>query len=238
MASRPSISTLEPAAGKSIACPHAPECSPFAEYIPKVKISHAFLKRLIDIVGASLALVILSPVMLVIALLIRLESPGPVLFRQIRLGRYGKPFIMYKFRSMRCNAQELQPLIMHMNEKQGGAFKIKHDPRMTRTGKFIRKYSLDELPQLFNVLKGDLSLVGPRAMAPYDVNRFDKVEYYTRFAVPQGCTGLWQVSGRSNLTFDEWMRLDIYYVENISLGLDIKILLRTIPAILKGDGAY
>jgi lipopolysaccharide/colanic/teichoic acid biosynthesis glycosyltransferase len=176
--------------------------------------------------------------MLIIALLICLESPGPILFRQIRLGRYGKPFIMYKFRSMRCNAQELQPLLMHMNEKQGGAFKIRHDPRMTRVGRFIRKYSLDELPQLFNVLKGDLSLVGPRAMAPYDVNRFDKVEYYIRFAVPQGCTGLWQVSGRSNLTFDEWMRLDIYYVENISLGLDLKILLRTIPAILRGDGAY
>ncbi|MCX7925628.1 MAG: sugar transferase [Fimbriimonadales bacterium] len=191
-----------------------------------------------DIVGASLALILLSPVMLLIALLIRLESPGPILFRQIRLGRYGRPFIMYKFRSMRCNAQELQPLLMHMNEKQGGAFKIKDDPRMTRVGRFIRKYSLDELPQLFNVLKGDLSLVGPRAMAPYDVNRFDKVEYYIRFAVPQGCTGLWQVSGRSNLTFDEWMRLDIYYVENISLGLDLKILLRTIPAILKGDGAY
>ncbi|OYT69182.1 MAG: hypothetical protein CFK48_09040 [Armatimonadetes bacterium CP1_7O] len=237
MASRPSA-TIERAAGKSIERPHAPACSPFAEYIPEVKIPHAFWKRLIDIVGAACALALLAPLMLLIALLIRLESPGPILFRQIRLGRYGKPFIMYKFRSMRCNAQELQPLLMHMNEKQGGAFKIKDDPRMTRIGKFIRKYSLDELPQLFNVLKGDLSLVGPRAMAPYDVNRFDKVEYYTRFAVPQGCTGLWQVSGRSNLTFDEWMRLDIYYVENISLGLDLKILLRTIPAILKGDGAY
>ncbi|MFQ3610390.1 MAG: sugar transferase, partial [Fimbriimonadales bacterium] len=150
-----------------------PELSPFAEYIPEVRVPHAFAKRLIDILGSGLALLILSPVMLLIALLIRLESPGPVLFRQIRLGRYGKPFVMYKFRSMRCNAQELQPLIMHMNEKQGGAFKIRHDPRMTRVGRFIRKYSLDELPQLFNVLKGDLSLVGPRAMAPYDVNRFD-----------------------------------------------------------------
>lgn len=237
MVSRPST-TIERAAGNMPTCPHAPECSPFAEYIPEVKIPHAFWKRLLDIVGSALALALLAPVMLLIALLIRLESPGPVLFRQIRLGRYGKPFIMYKFRSMRCNAQELQPLLMHMNEKQGGAFKIKDDPRMTRIGRFIRKYSLDELPQLFNVLKGDLSLVGPRAMAPYDVNRFDKIEYYTRFAVPQGCTGLWQVSGRSNLTFDEWMRLDIYYVENISLGLDLKILLRTIPAILKGDGAY
>lgn len=238
MAGRPSSTILEPAPGGTTTRPHAPEYSPFAEYIPEVRIPHAFWKRLIDIVGSGLALIILAPLMLMIALLIRLESPGPILFRQIRLGRYGKPFIMYKFRSMRCNAQELQPLIMHMNEKQGGAFKIRQDPRMTRIGRFIRKYSLDELPQLFNVLKGDLSLVGPRAMAPYDVNRFDKVEYYTRFAVPQGCTGLWQVSGRSNLTFDEWMRLDIYYVENISLGLDIKILLRTIPAILKGDGAY
>ncbi|MDW8106976.1 MAG: sugar transferase [Armatimonadota bacterium] len=237
MASRPTT-TIEPAARAGVRCSPVPPCSPFAEYIPALEIPHAFWKRLIDIVGASAALIIFAPLMLVIALLIWLESPGPVLFRQIRLGRYGKPFVMYKFRSMRCNAQELQPLLMHMNEKQGGAFKIRHDPRLTRVGRFIRKYSLDELPQLFNVLKGDLSLVGPRAMAPYDVNRFDKVEYYIRFAVPQGCTGLWQVSGRSNLTFDEWMRLDIYYVENISLGLDLKILLRTIPAILKGDGAY
>ncbi len=237
MASRLST-TIEPAAEAQAGRPHAPAYSPFAEYIPEVRIPHAFWKRLIDIVGASVALVLFAPLMALIALLIYLESPGPILFRQIRLGRYGRPFIMYKFRSMRSNAQELQPLIMHMNEKQGGAFKIRHDPRLTRVGKFIRKYSLDELPQLFNVLKGDLSLVGPRAMAPYDVNRFDKVEYYIRFAVPQGCTGLWQVSGRSNLTFDEWMRLDIYYVENISLELDMKILLRTIPAILKGDGAY
>ncbi len=217
---------------------HAPALSPFAEYIPQVRVPHETLKRLIDIVVSATVLLFLAPLMLLIALLIRLESPGPVLFRQIRLGRYGKPFIMYKFRSMRCNAQELQPLLVHMNEKSGGAFKIRQDPRMTCIGRFLRKYSLDELPQLFNVLKGDLSLVGPRAMAPYDVNRFHHVEYYKRFAVPQGCTGLWQVSGRSNLSFDEWMRLDLYYVEHISLAMDIKILLRTIPAILKGDGAY
>lgn len=229
--------TMEPPRPGGVV-PHAPPVSPFAEYIPEVRIPHAWAKRLIDIGVSLVALILLAPLMLVIALLIRLESPGPILFRQIRLGRYGKPFIMYKFRSMRCNAQELQPLIMHMNEKQGGAFKIRQDPRMTRIGRFIRKYSLDELPQLFNVLKGDLSLVGPRAMAPYDVNRFDHVEYYKRFAVPQGCTGLWQVSGRSNLSFDEWMRLDIYYVDNISLRLDLEILLKTIPAILKGDGAY
>jgi len=220
------------------AAPRAPALSPFAEYVPEVRIPYYWAKRTLDIFISATALILLAPLMLLIALLIRLESPGPVFFRQIRLGRYGKPFIMYKFRSMRCNAQELQPLLMHMNEKQGGAFKIRHDPRMTRIGRFLRKYSLDELPQLFNVLKGDLSLVGPRAMAPYDVNRFDDVSYYRRFAVPQGCTGLWQVSGRSNLTFEEWMRLDLYYVDNISFWLDIKILLKTIPAILKGDGAY
>jgi exopolysaccharide biosynthesis polyprenyl glycosylphosphotransferase len=220
------------------AAPRAPALSPFAEYVPDVRIPYYWAKRTLDILISATALILLAPLMLLIALLIRLESPGPVFFRQIRLGRYGKPFIMYKFRSMRCNAQELQPLLMHMNEKQGGAFKIRHDPRMTRIGRFLRKYSLDELPQLFNVLKGDLSLVGPRAMAPYDVNRFDDVSYYRRFAVPQGCTGLWQVSGRSNLTFEEWMRLDLYYVDNISFWLDLKILLKTIPAILKGDGAY
>ncbi len=229
---------VEPPPSKRGMTTHAPSLSPFAEYIPEVRVPHEKIKRLMDITLSALLLLLLSPLMLLIALLIRLESPGPVLFRQIRLGRYGKPFIMYKFRSMRCNAQELQPLLMHMNEKSGGAFKIREDPRMTRIGRFLRKYSLDELPQLFNVLKGDLSLVGPRAMAPYDVNRFDHVEYYKRFAVPQGCTGLWQVSGRSNLSFDEWMRLDIYYVENISLAMDLKILLKTIPAILKGDGAY
>jgi exopolysaccharide biosynthesis polyprenyl glycosylphosphotransferase len=228
--------TVEPSVKEGAA--RAPALSPFAEYVPEVRVPHYWAKRALDIVVSTLALLILSPLLLLIALLIRLESPGPVLFRQIRLGRYGKPFIMYKFRSMRCNAQELQPLLMHMNEKQGGAFKIRHDPRMTRVGRILRKYSLDELPQLFNVLKGDLSLVGPRAMAPYDVNRFDDVTYYKRFAVPQGCTGLWQVSGRSNLSFEEWMRLDLYYVDNISFGLDIKILLKTIPAILKGDGAY
>ena len=220
------------------AAPRAPALSPFAEYVPEVRIPYYWAKRTLDILISTTALILLAPLMLLIALLIRLESPGPVFFRQIRLGRYGKPFIMYKFRSMRCNAQELQPLLMHMNEKQGGAFKIRHDPRMTRIGRFLRKYSLDELPQLFNVLKGDLSLVGPRAMAPYDANRFDDVSYYRRFAVPQGCTGLWQVSGRSNLTFEEWMRLDLNYVDNISFWLDIKILLKTIPAILKGDGAY
>ncbi len=233
--SRPSA-TMEKAVKE--AAPHAPALSPFAEYVPQVQIPHLWAKRALDILISALALTLLAPFMAIIALLIRLESPGPVLFRQIRLGRYGKPFVMYKFRSMRCNAQELQPLLMHMNEKQGGAFKIRHDPRMTRIGRFLRKYSLDELPQLFNVLKGDLSLVGPRAMAPYDVNRFDDVSYYRRFAVPQGCTGLWQVSGRSNLTFEEWMRLDLYYVDNISFWLDIKILLKTIPAILRGDGAY
>jgi len=235
LTSRPTATT-EMSAKEAV--PRVPALSPFAEYVPGVRIPYYWAKRTLDIFISATALILLTPLMLLIALLIRLESPGPVFFRQIRLGRYGKPFIMYKFRSMRCNAQELQPLLMHMNEKQGGAFKIRHDPRMTRIGRFLRKYSLDELPQLFNVLKGDLSLVGPRAMAPYDVNRFDDVSYYRRFAVPQGCTGLWQVSGRSNLTFEEWMRLDLYYVDNISFWLDIKILLKTIPAILKGDGAY
>ncbi|MCS7066872.1 MAG: sugar transferase, partial [Fimbriimonadales bacterium] len=118
---------------------HAPALSPFAEYVPEVRIKHLWAKRTLDIVVSALALLLLAPFMAIIALLIRLESPGPVLFRQIRLGRYGKPFVMYKFRSMRCNAQELQPLLMHMNEKQGGAFKIRHDPRMTRIGRFLRK---------------------------------------------------------------------------------------------------
>lgn len=211
--------------------------SPYARYMSDVKVPHMFWKRAIDIVVAGLALLVLLPVMLLIALLIRLESPGPVIFKQIRIGRYGKPFIFYKFRSMRENAQELKPLLEHMNEVNGATFKIKHDPRITKVGRFIRKYSLDELPQLFNVLKGDMSLVGPRPLTPCDINRFE-LAYFQRLAVPPGCTGLWQVSGRSNVGFDEWMRLDQTYVDNISLSLDIKILLKTIPAVLKGDGAY
>jgi exopolysaccharide biosynthesis polyprenyl glycosylphosphotransferase len=211
--------------------------SPYSIYVPKVKVPHMFWKRLIDMTVSSLALLVLLPVMFIIALLVRLESPGPIIFRQIRIGRYGKPFIFYKFRSMRENAQELRPLIEHMNEKDGTVFKIKHDPRITKTGRVLRKYSLDELPQLFNVLKGDMSLVGPRPLAASDVCMLD-MPYYRRLAVPPGCTGLWQVSGRSNMDFEEWMRLDLYYVDNISFGLDMKILMKTIPAVLKGEGAY
>lgn len=211
--------------------------SPYALYIPEVPISYYIWKRLLDILGASLALLALSPLMLLIALAIKLESPGPIIFKQIRIGRRGRPFIFYKFRSMRENAQELRPLIEHMNEQQGPVFKIRRDPRVTRVGAFLRKYSLDELPQLLNVLKGDMSLVGPRPLPPCDVNRCDP-QYYRRLAVPPGCTGLWQVSGRSNLDFEAWMRLDLYYIEHMSLWLDIQILLRTLPAILRGEGAY
>jgi len=214
-----------------------PSSSPYDVYVPKVKVPHIFWKRFFDLLVSSLALLVLLPVMLVLALLVRLESPGPIIFRQIRIGRYGRPFIFYKFRSMRENAQELRPLIEHMNEKDGTVFKIKHDPRITKIGRVLRKYSLDELPQLFNVLKGDMSLVGPRPLAASDVCMLDTI-YYRRLAVPPGCTGLWQVSGRSNMDFEEWMRLDLYYVDNISFGLDMKILLKTIPAVLKGDGAY
>lgn len=211
--------------------------SPYSTYVPEVKVPHRFWKRLVDVTASLLALLVFLPVMLLIALLVRLESPGPIIFRQIRIGRYGRPFIFYKFRSMRENAQELRPLIEHMNEKDGTVFKIKHDPRITKIGRILRKYSLDELPQLFNVLKGDMSLVGPRPLAASDVCMLDTI-YYRRLAVPPGCTGLWQVSGRSNMDFEEWMRLDLYYVDNISFSLDAKILLKTIPAVLKGDGAY
>lgn len=214
-----------------------PSSSPYDVYVPKVKVPHIFWKRFFDLLVSLLALLVLLPVMLILALLVRLESPGPIIFRQIRIGRYGRPFIFYKFRSMRENAQELRPLIEHMNEKDGTVFKIKHDPRITKIGRVLRKYSLDELPQLFNVLKGDMSLVGPRPLAASDVCMLDTI-YYRRLAVPPGCTGLWQVSGRSNMDFEEWMRLDLYYVDNISFGLDMKILLKTIPAVLKGDGAY
>lgn len=211
--------------------------SPYAQHIPERRVPYRTVKRLLDIVVSAGALIVLMPVMLAIAMMIKIESPGPIIFKQIRIGRRGRPFIFYKFRSMRVNAQELRQLIEHMNEQAGPIFKIRRDPRVTKVGQFIRKFSLDELPQLINVLKGDMSVVGPRPMTPVDLNQCDP-QYYWRLAVPPGCTGLWQVSGRSNLTFDEWMRLDMYYVDNMSLWMDVKILLMTVPAVLRGEGAY
>ncbi len=195
------------------------------------------LKRALDIFVSALALLVTSPLMLLIAVVVQLESPGPAIFRQIRVGQRGRPFTFYKFRSMREGAEEEQAQLLDRNEASGPLFKIRDDPRLTRVGRFLRRASLDELPQFINVLRGEMSLVGPRPGPPHEVAQYQPW-HRQRLEVAPGLSGLWQVSGRSDLTFDEMCLLDIYYIENWSLGLDLTILLRTIPRVILGDGAY
>jgi exopolysaccharide biosynthesis polyprenyl glycosylphosphotransferase len=195
------------------------------------------LKRAIDIIGSIAGLTLGAPVLGLIALAIRLDSPGPIFFRQTRVGANGDIFRIYKFRSMYEGADKMMDELQEMNEADGPIFKIKDDPRVTRVGKILRRTSLDELPQLLNVVRGEMSLVGPRPPLPAEVSRY--MEWHKkRLEVRPGMTGLWQVSGRSLLNFDDMVLLDIYYIENWSLWLDIKILLRTIPEVLFGNGAY
>ena len=194
-------------------------------------------KRLTDILGSSLLLLLLSPLFLLITVLVKLSDPGPAIFVQERLGVGRRRFRMYKFRSMRADAEAQLPALEAMNETTGPAFKIKRDPRITKIGGFLRRSSLDELPQLFNVLKGDMSLVGPRPLPLRDYRGFTEDWHRRRFSVRPGITCIWQVSGRSELSFDRWMELDMYYIDNWSYWMDVKILLRTIPAVLRGSGA-
>jgi exopolysaccharide biosynthesis polyprenyl glycosylphosphotransferase len=194
-------------------------------------------KRALDVVLVVLGLVPALLLGLLIALLIKLDSPGPVLFRQLRIGMDGKPFAIYKFRSMRRGAEDEQAALAEYNEATGPLFKMRNDPRQTRIGAFLRRSSLDELPQLINVARGEMSLVGPRPNIPAEVEQYS-AWHRQRLQVPPGLTGLWQVSGRSDLSFDEMCLLDIYYIENWSLKMDLMILLRTVPRVLGGDGAY
>jgi exopolysaccharide biosynthesis polyprenyl glycosylphosphotransferase len=194
-------------------------------------------KRALDILLALLGLILTAPLMLLAALLIRLESPGASLFKQTRIGENGQPFSIYKFRSMREGAEEQKAQLRRLNEATGPLFKIRDDPRLTRVGRWLRRTSLDELPNLLNVLRGEMSLVGPRPNLPQEVAQYQPW-HRQRLEVSPGMTGLWQVSGRSDLSFDEMCLLDIYYIENWSLGLDLIILLRTIPRVLFGNGAY
>ena len=196
-----------------------------------------FLKRLFDIILTTMALPIVLPIMGVVAIAIKLDSPGPVLFIQKRVGLRKHLFPLFKFRSMVVDAEEKLKEIEHLNEAEGPIFKIKNDPRITRVGRFIRKTSLDELPQLFNVLRGEMSLVGPRPMSQRDVALFDSGIQRKRFSVKPGITCIWQISGRSNLPFDKWLELDLQYIEKWSLWLDFKILIKTIPAVLFSRGA-
>lgn len=196
-----------------------------------------FLKRLIDVVAVTLFLPLLLPLMGCIALAIKLDSPGPVFFIQERVGLKKRRFKMIKFRSMHPGSEEKLKEIEHLNEAEGPIFKMTNDPRVTRVGKFIRRTSLDELPQLFNVLGGSMSLVGPRPMSIRDVNLFDRGIQRKRFSVKPGITCLWQISGRSNLPFSKWLEFDLEYIEKWSLMLDFKILLKTVPVVLRGSGA-
>lgn len=194
-------------------------------------------KRIIDIIGASVGLIILGPlVMLPTAIIIKLTSPGPILFRQKRSGLHGRLFTMYKFRSMVNNAEMLRAELEAYNEQTGPVFKMTNDPRVTPFGRFIRKTSIDELPQLWNVLKGEMSLVGPRPPIPSEVEQYDPW-HRRRLSMKPGITCLWQISGRNNIPFDQWMKLDLQYIDNWSLWLDLKILFRTIPVVLAGIGA-
>ena len=196
-----------------------------------------YWKRAIDIAGSLAGIVAAAPLMLAVAVAIRATSRGPVIFSQQRGGRGAKPFRVYKFRTMVQDAEARKQEVLHLNERQGPVFKIKNDPRITTMGRILRKLSLDELPQLFNVLKGDMSLVGPR---PLPVQEDEELQPWQRMrlTVKPGITGLWQVTSRDKSCFDEWVRLDIRYIRCMSFWMDIKILLMTIPAVLSRKGAH
>lgn len=194
------------------------------------------VKRVFDVVCSLVALGLTWWLMLIVALAIKIEDRGPALFSQIRVGKNGKFFKMYKFRSMCENAEKMKEDLLEQNESDGPAFKILNDPRITKVGAFIRKTSIDELPQLFNILKGEMSIVGPRPPLGYEVMQYDEFAM-RRLRVKPGLTCYWQCSGRSNISFDEWMKLDNKYIDERSFLNDIKIILKTIPAVFKTDGA-
>jgi exopolysaccharide biosynthesis polyprenyl glycosylphosphotransferase len=195
-----------------------------------------FLKRVMDILFSTIGIIVLSPIMLVVAIAIKIDSRGPAIFSQIRVGLNGKPFKMYKFRSMVDDAEDLLDKLRDKNEMTGPMFKIKEDPRVTRVGRFIRKTSIDELPQLFNVLKGEMSLVGPRPNLPREVVKFTRHQRI-KLLVKPGLTCYWQVMGRSNIDFDGWMKLDLKYIEDRSTIVDIKLIFQTFRVFFGDDGA-
>jgi exopolysaccharide biosynthesis polyprenyl glycosylphosphotransferase len=202
------------------------------------KKGYLIAKRIMDICGALIGLICLSWLFLIVALLIKLEDPkGPVFFKQVRVGKDGKEFYMYKFRSMVTNAEELLESLLHLNEVSGAMFKMKDDPRVTKIGKFIRKTSIDELPQLWNVLKGDMSLVGPRPPLPREVAQYTEYDKQ-RLLVTPGCTGLWQISGRSNVGFKEMVELDLQYIRNRSILFDLKIIFKTVLVLFGSKDAF
>jgi exopolysaccharide biosynthesis polyprenyl glycosylphosphotransferase len=193
------------------------------------------VKRVTDVVVAAVGLALLTPFMAVVAILIKLTSPGPAIFRQVRCGLNGRRFLFYKFRSMCQNAEELKPALEHLSTRET-AFKIPDDPRLTPIGRYLRKFSIDEWPQLWSVLRGDMSLVGPRPAVPGEVDQYKRWQR-RRLRMRPGLTCIWAVSGRDTVDFETWMKMDMQYIDNWSLALDWKILLRTIPRVLTGRGA-
>ncbi|MDB1947994.1 sugar transferase [Clostridium tertium] len=197
------------------------------------RLIYNLLKRIIDIIGSLIGLILLSPILIIVGILIKFESKGPIVFTQKRVGKDGKEFDMYKLRSMVVNAEEIKEKLKEQNEMSGPMFKMKDDPRITKVGKFIRKTSIDELPQLVNILKGDMSLVGPRPSLPNEVKEFE-TWMLKRLNVKPGLTCYWQVMGRNNIDFEDWMKLDVKYVNERSFWLDIKLIFKTV-FVLFGD---
>jgi len=202
----------------------------------KKKLGYFIIKRIIDIIGALSGIILISPVMIIAAIWIKLDSKGPVFFAQNRVGQDGKKFIMYKFRSMCSDAEGLLGKLKHENEMSGPMFKMKDDPRITSSGRFIRKTSIDELPQLFNILKGDMSLVGPRPSLPKEVVQFTPFQKRRLVAKP-GLTCYWQVNGRSDVSFEEWMEMDVEYIKDRNTWLDIILIFKTVGVLFGDEGA-
>jgi exopolysaccharide biosynthesis polyprenyl glycosylphosphotransferase len=225
------LGRAHPVAGKAVA-------DGFLHYeVGAARLQYRIFKRVLDIAGSAAVLWVLFPFLLAIAALVRLTSKGPVFFRQIRVGLHGKEFHMLKFRSMVANAEELKANLERENEQSGPVFKMKRDPRVTPLGRLMRKYSVDELPQLVNVLRGDMTLVGPRPPVPQEVERYEPWQW-RRLSVPPGLTCLWQVSGRNEIAFQDWMYLDLQYIDHQNLGQDLNLLLRTFPAVVSGRGSH
>ena len=225
------LGRAQPVASKAVA-------DGFLHYVTgSVRPEYRVGKRLLDIVASAAALWILFPFLLLVSALVKLTSPGPVFFRQLRVGLHGKKFHMLKFRSMVSNAEALKASLAAQNEQTGPVFKMKRDPRVTPLGRILRKYSIDELPQLVNVLRGDMTLVGPRPPVPQEVALYEPWQR-RRLSVPPGLTCLWQVSGRNEVGFEDWMYLDLQYIDHWSMGQDIGLLLKTVPAVVSGRGSH
>ena len=207
------------------------------EVVIREGLPYRISKRVFDLVVSSVALILLVPIIPLIAVMIKLDTPGPVFFRQQRVGRRGRPFAFYKFRSMFVDADERKNEVEALNEQDGPVFKVRSDPRVTNVGRFLRRSSLDEIPQIFNVVKGEMSIVGPRPPLPSEVLRYQPW-HRRRLEVTPGITCLWQISGRSHLSFNEWMRLDMEYLKQRSLRADLLIFIKTIPAVIARKGAY